>query len=64
MADYGKLSKEKTHQLFQYLKDQRVLVKLVLKGTGFEAVTVITGIRSQDTQPSSRSIAPMTSRLS
>jgi hypothetical protein len=47
MADYGKLSKEKTHQLFQYLKDQRVLVKLVLKGTGFEAVTVITGIRSQ-----------------
>jgi len=51
MADYGKLSKEKTHQLFQYLKDQRVLVKLVLKGTGFEAVTVITGIRSQNTQP-------------
>ena len=46
MADYGKLSKEKTNQLFNYLRDQRVLVKLVLKGTGYEGVTVITGIRS------------------
>lgn len=50
MADYGKLSKEKTNQLFHYLKDQRVLVKLILKGTGFEGVTVIMGIRSQKGQ--------------
>jgi len=50
MADNGKLSKEKTNQLFNYLWDQRVLVKLVLKGTGFEGVTIITGIRSQKSQ--------------
>lgn len=50
MADYGKLSKEKTNQLFKYLKDQRVLVKIVLKGTGYEGVTVITGIRSKKMQ--------------
>lgn len=50
MADYGKLSKEKTNQLFNYLKDQRVLVKIILKGTGYEGVTVITGIRSEKSQ--------------
>ena len=46
MDENGRLSPEKTKQLFKYLKDQRVLVKLVVKGTGFESVTVVTGIRS------------------
>lgn len=50
MTDSGKLSKEKTSQLFNYLMDQRVLVKLVLRGTGYEGVTVITGIRSKKKQ--------------
>ena len=44
------LSKEKTHQLFKYLLDKHVLIKLVVKGTGYESVTVITGLRSKNLQ--------------
>ena len=50
MDGAAKLSKEKTHQLFKYLMDKRVLVKLVVKGTGYESVTVITGLRSRNRQ--------------
>lgn len=48
MEDYGKIAKDKATQLFRYLRDKRVLVKLVVKGTGFESVTVVTDIRSID----------------
>ena len=50
MDGAAKLSKEKTHQLFKYLMDKRVLVKLAVKGTGYESVTVITGLRSRNGQ--------------
>lgn len=58
MDGAAKLSKEKTRQLFTYLKDQRVLVKLVVKGTGFESVTVITGLRSKNNQEQFRIDSP------
>ena len=48
MDNNGKLPKDKTNQLFKYLKDQRVLLKMVLKGTGFESVTVITDLRARN----------------
>jgi len=54
----AKLSKEKTNRLFKYLKDQRVLVKLVVKGTGYESVTVITGLRSRSKQGQFRIDSP------
>jgi len=44
MDDYGKVTKDKARQLIQYLKDKRVLVKLVVKNTGYESVTVVTDI--------------------
>ena len=58
MDDASKLSKEKANQLFKYLKDKRVLVKLVVKGTGYESVTVITGLRSRKTQNQFRIDSP------
>ena len=58
MDGAAKLSKEKTSQLFRYLKDQRVLVKLVVKGTGYESVTVITGLRSRKKQEEFRIDSP------
>jgi hypothetical protein len=48
MEDHDTISKEKTNLLFRYLRDKRVLVKLVVKGTGYESVTVITDIRSME----------------
>lgn len=50
MDGAAKLSKEKTQQLFKYLMDKRVLVKLVVKGTGYESVTIVTGLRSRKQQ--------------
>jgi len=58
MDDAAKLSREKTHQLFKYLMDKRVLVKLVVKGTGYESVTVITGLRSRNNQEQFRIDSP------
>lgn len=58
MENASKLSKEKANQLFKYLKDKRVLVKLVVKGTGYESVTVITGLRSRKTQNQFRIDSP------
>lgn len=48
MDDYGKVRQEKARQLIQFLKDKRVLVKLVVKNTGYEAVTVVTDIGTVD----------------
>mgnify|MGYP006309320761 FL=1 len=50
MDDYGKVTKEKARQLFQYLRDKRVLVKLVVKNTGYESVTVVTDIETIEAQ--------------
>ena len=58
MDDHGKVSKEKTNQLFNYLKDRRILVKLVVKGAGYESVTLVTGIRSRKGQPRFRIDCP------
>jgi len=58
MDGAAKLSKEKTSQLFKYLKDRRVLVKLVVKGTGYESVTVITGLRTRKKQGQFRIDSP------
>jgi hypothetical protein len=58
MEDYGKVSEEKTRQLFNYLRDQRGLVKLVVKGAGYESVTIVTGIRSRETPPQFRIDCP------
>lgn len=50
MDDYGKVSAEKARQLIQFLRDKRVLIKLVLKNTGYENVSVITDIEPIDQQ--------------
>ena len=63
MDDYGKVSKEKARQLIQFLKDKRVLVKLVVKNTGYESVTVITDIKTIDGQAFSVSTVRMISTL-
>jgi hypothetical protein len=50
MDALDKVSKQKAHQLIHYLRDKRVLLKLVVKNTGYESVTVVTDIESIDKQ--------------
>ena len=58
MDTNGKLSQEKALELLKYLEEQRVLVKLVVKGAGFESVTVVTGLRSINKQAQFRIDSP------
>lgn len=58
MDDDVKFSPKKITQLFKYLHDQRVLVKLVVKGTGYESVTVVTGMRSREKKKQFRIDSP------
>jgi hypothetical protein len=50
MDDHEKVLQDRARQLIQFLRDKRVLIKLVLKNTGYENVSVITDIKSIDQQ--------------
>ena len=51
MDDYGKIHGGRVGEAFQYLKDKAVLIKIAVKATGFENVTVLTDLQRQGRNP-------------
>ena len=51
MDDYGKIRGPKVAQVLAYLKDKKVLIKIAVKGTSFENVSVLTDLDLQGANP-------------
>ena len=51
MDDYGKIRGEKVARSLQYLKDNKGLIKIAVKGASFENVSVLTDIDLQGANP-------------
>lgn len=51
MDDYAKIHAGSIANTFQYLKDNEVLIKIAVKATGFENVTVLTDLGRQGRHP-------------
>ena len=51
MDAYGKISGNKVLEALQYLKDKKVLIKIAVKGSAFENVSLLTDLDAEGTNP-------------